>query len=147
MTISWDFEISLLHGNFYSGSSHMRFDLYHTFPGSNKIPFPSTLFPLRKEVSQEILKTLFSTKFSSMNHFQQPGSPSPTVLHHSTFPKMTVFGQDILIWKKRKRQSIFCILPLVALLKQFILPQQVACPSPTNSFIHSTHISWAPTSF
>lgn len=47
----YNFEISLLYGNFHSCSScYMRFDLYHTFLGNNKIPFPWGLLSLKKKV-------------------------------------------------------------------------------------------------
>lgn len=99
--ISWNFEISLLYGNFYSGSSCTRFDLYR-FPGSSKIPFPWTPFPLRK----------YSKHFSQQSSqiwiiFNcQEDTPSPTALHHSNFPKMTVLGQDLLTWKKKKKDRV-----------------------------------------
>lgn len=101
--ISWDLEIFLLYGNFYSGSSSscMRFDLYHTFPGSSKIPFPSTLFPLRKEVSQEILK-----------HCSQWSSQTWIIFNcqkHTPFPHCFASWYMFPKWqlKKRKRHFFF----------------------------------------
>lgn len=67
--IGRDFEIPLLCGNFYPGSSCRRFDLYRTFPGSRKIPFPSTPFPLRKEVSQENIQNIVLSKVLKYESF------------------------------------------------------------------------------
>lgn len=148
--ISWNFEISLLYGNFYSGSSCTRFDLYR-FPGSSKIPFPWTPFPLRK----------YSKHFSQQSSqiwiiFNcQEDTPSPTALHHSNFPKMTVLGQDLLTWKKKKKTEYVLHSPLprygfsqAVHLASTIFSHLFSCPCPTNSFIHLTKIpEHLPTSF
>lgn len=57
----YNFEISLLYGNFHSGSScYMRFDLYHTFLGNNKIPFPGALLSLKNTVFPSEIFTVFN---------------------------------------------------------------------------------------
>lgn len=77
--IRWDFEISLLYGNFYSGSSCMRFDLYRTLPGSSKIPFPSTVSSQERSLSGNIQNIVLNKvlKYESFSSARKILLPPP----------------------------------------------------------------------
>lgn len=68
-----------------------------------------------------------------MNHFQLP---SPPVLYHSTFPKMTVLGQDVLIFKKEKDRVHSSFFPFYGFAKAVHCASTI-CLSKSYQLTHS----------
>lgn len=77
----------------------------------------------------------------------QEDSPSPTVLHHSTFPKMTVFGHDTLIWEKEKDRVHSSFFPLYGFAQAVHSASTIGLSEShkrIHSFIQHTYQFWGP---